>query len=335
MQKDMKNRLCSLGSISPKKPLPILSFPCVSLLGVTVRELIACSDLQAKGMKAIAERTDAAASVSFMDLSVEAECFGATVCMSDDEVPTIKGRFINDADEAEALTVPPIGSGRTQIYIDAIQKAAETITDRPVIAGMIGPFSLAARLLDVSEIMIDCYDDPDMVHAVLEKVTAFLIGYARAFRGAGANGVMMAEPVAGLLSPALEAEFSAPYVKKIVDAVQSDEFVLIYHNCGDNVPLMLDSILSVGAAAYHFGNAVDMGEMLQKLPADVIAMGNVDPAGVLRMGTPDSVRAATRELMANCAKYPNFVPSSGCDIPPATPWDNIDAFFEAVKSYEA
>ena len=333
MKKDMKKWIHALASVSPKKSLPILSFPCVSLLGVTVRELIASSDLQAKGMKAVADRTDAAASVSFMDLSVEAECFGATVCISDDEVPTIKGRLVNDADEAEALTVPPIGSGRTQIYIGAIQKAAQTITDRPVLAGMIGPFSLAARLLDVSEIMIDCYDDPDMVHVVLEKVTEFLIGYARAFRAAGAGGVMMAEPVAGLLSPALEAEFSAPYVKKIVDAVQNDEFVLIYHNCGDNVPLMLDSILSVGAAAYHFGNAVDMSDILQKLPTDVIAMGNVDPAGVLRMGTPDSVRSATLELMQKCAAYPNFIPSSGCDIPPATPWDNVDAFFEAVKSY--
>lgn len=334
MKPNMKNWVRSLGSASLKKPLPILSFPCVSLLGVTVRELISNSDLQANGMKAVADRVDAAAAVSFMDLSVEAECFGATVTVSDDEVPTIKGRFIHDADEAEALAIPPMGSGRTQIYVDAIQKATELITDRPVIAGMIGPFSLAAHLLDVSEIMIDCYDDPDMVHAVLEKVTAFLISYALAFKAAGAHGVMMAEPVAGLLSPALEEEFSSPYVKRIVDAVQDDEFVLIYHNCGDNVPKMLDSILSTGSAAYHFGNAVDMAAILAELPADTVAMGNIDPAGVLRMGTPDSVREATAALMENCAKYQNFVPSSGCDIPPATPWENIDAFFEAVKCYE-
>jgi uroporphyrinogen decarboxylase len=334
VKKNMKAWIRSLGSASLKKPLPILSFPCVSLLGVSVRELISNSDLQANGMKAVADRVDAAAAVSFMDLSVEAECFGATVTVSDDEVPTIKGRFIHDTDEAEALAVPPMGSGRTQIYVDAIQKATELITDRPVIAGMIGPFSLAARLLDVSEIMIDCYDDPDMVHTVLEKVTAFLISYALAFKAAGAHGVMMAEPVAGLLSPALEEEFSSPYVKRIVDAVQDDEFVLIYHNCGDNVPKMLDSILSTGSAAYHFGNAVDMSAILAELPADTVAMGNIDPAGVLRMGTPDSVRKATAVLMEKCAKHQNFVPSSGCDIPPATPWENIDAFFEAVKCYE-
>ena len=316
-----------------KKAMPVLSFPCVSLLGVTVRELISDSELQAKGMKLVAQRTDAAASVSFMDLSVEAECFGAEVCVFDDEVPTVKGRLVNDMDEAQALQVPPVGSGRTQLYIDAIKNATEMITDRPVLAGIIGPFSLAARLLDVSEIMIDCYDDADMVHLVLEKVTEFLIEYAKAFKAAGANGVVMAEPVSGLLSPSLEEEFSGPYVKQVIDAVQDDDFILIYHNCGDNTPRMVDSFLTFGAAAYHFGNAVDMKEMMEKFPSDVLLMGNVDPAGVLRMGTPETVRQATLDVMEKCCTYKNFGISSGCDIPPMTPWENIDAFFAAVDEY--
>ena len=328
----MKNWLKDV-ALSSKKAFPILSFPCVSLLGTTVRELISDSTLQAKGMKLVADRIDTLASVSFMDLSVEAECFGAKIIVSDDEVPTVKGRLINDMDEAEALVVPPVRSGRTSLYIDAIKNAAAEITDRPIFAGMIGPFSLAARLLDVSEIMIDCYDDPDMVHLVLEKVTDFLIEYAKAYKDAGANGIVVAEPVSGLLSPTLEAEFSAPYVKKIVDAVQDDEFLLIYHNCGPNTPLMVDSLLSFGAAAYHFGNAVSMKKMLDKFPKDVVLMGNLDPAGVLRMATPEEVKAKTLELLSECASYPNFILSSGCDMPPMTPWKNIDAFFNANNEF--
>ena len=333
-QYNMKQWLDSLKGVKKKKPVPVLSFPCVSLLGITVRELISDSSLQAKGMKLVADRTDAGASVSFMDLSVEAECFGANVIVSDDEVPTVKGRIINDMSEAEALAIPSIGSGRTNIYIDAIKKATEMITDRPVLAGMIGPYSLAARLFDVSEIMMDCYDDPDMVHTVLEKVTAFLIEYAKAYKAVGANGIVMAEPVAGLLSPDLEEEFSSPYVKKIVDAVQDDNFIVIYHNCGDNVPVMLDSILSTGAAAYHFGNAVDMEkDIIAKVSSDTVVMGNVDPAGTLRMGTVSEVKEETLNLLDRCSKYPNFVLSSGCDIPPMTPWENIDAFFAASNEF--
>lgn len=331
---DMKQWIKSLYGTEQKKPLPILSFPCVSLLGITVRELISDSELQAKGMKAVADRTDSAAAVSFMDLSVEAECFGATVVVSDDEVPTVKGRIVNDMDEAEALAVPSVASKRAPLYINAIKKASELISDRPVLAGMIGPFSLSARLLDVSEIMIDCYDDPDMVHTVLSKCTAFLCEYAKAYKAAGANGIVMAEPVSGLLSPTLEEEFSSPYVKQIIDAVQDDNFVVIYHNCGDNVPRMLDSILTTGATAYHFGNAVDMEkDIIAQVPSDVLVMGNIDPAGTLRMGTVESVREETLSLLERCSKHPNFLISSGCDIPPMTPWENIDAFFAATNDY--
>ncbi len=331
---NMKQWVADLIGNHPKKPMPILSFPSVSLLGISVRELISDSTLQARGMQAVAENTPAAASVSFMDLSVEAECFGATVTVTDDEVPTIEEPIIHDEDEAAALAVPTVGSGRTQIYLDAIKKAKECITDRPVLAGMIGPFSLAARLFDLSEIMMNCYDDPDMVHLVLEKCTQFLCAYAKAYREAGADGIVLAEPVAGLLSPSLEEEFSAPYVKQIVDAVQNDDFIVIYHNCGDNVPKMLSSILSTGAAAYHFGNAVDMEkDILKKVPANVLVMGNIDPVGVLRMGTPESVREATTALLEKCSMYPNFVLSSGCDMPPKTPWENINAFFAAARDF--
>lgn len=331
MKYDMKawqKRLPDLG-----KALPILSFPAVSLLGVTVRELVFDSALQAKGMKLVADRTDSAAAVSFMDLSVEAEAFGAEISVTEDEVPTVVGRLVDGEDAAEALAIPSVGDARTGVYLDAIKEAKTLITDRPVLAGMIGPFSLAARLFDVTEIMMECYDDPDTVHTVLRKSTDFLVEYAKAYKAAGADGIVIAEPVSGLLSPSLEAEFSAPYVRRIVDAVKDDGFAVIYHNCGPNTPQMAESLISIGASAYHFGNAVSMKEMLEKFPSDVPVMGNVDPAGVLRLGTVDSVKAATYAVMKECSSYPNFVISSGCDIPPLTPWDNVDAFFEAVREY--
>lgn len=323
---DMKNA-------RTKKAMPILSFPSVQLLGISVNDLIFSSDLQARGMKAIADRTDAAASVSMMDLSVEAEAFGAEVRFSNDEVPTVIGHMIETEEQAEALQIPKVGSCRTGLYIDAIEKACNLIADRPIFAGVIGPFSLAGRLFDVSDAMIYCYDEPDMVHRVLTKATSFIIEYIRAYKTVGANGVIIAEPLAGLLTPAFNAEFSAAYVKQIVDALREDEFAVIYHNCGGGTPKMTDAILSVGADAYHFGNAIDMADILKLFPSDVIAMGNIDPASQFRNGTPQSVRQATFELLERCGHYSNFIISSGCDIPPMSRWDNIDAFFEAVADF--
>lgn len=335
MKRDMKAWLEALRDAPVKKAMPVLSFPAVQLMGITVRELISSAEAQAEAMELVAKRTDAAASVSLMDLSVEAECFGSEIRFSDEEVPTVVGSIVTTEEEARALEVPAVGAGRTGLCVEAIRKAAQRITDRPVFAGVIGPFSLAARLTDVTEAMVLCYDEPDMVHILLEKSTRFITEYCRAFKEAGANGVVIAEPVAGLLNPALEEEFSAPYIKQIVDAVQDDSFLVIYHNCGGAVIRQIDSILSTGAAAYHFGNAIDMAEMMPHIPADTVAMGNVDPAGEFRGGTPESIRAATHKVMESCREYPNFVISSGCDIPPLSRWENIDAFFAAVAEFYA
>lgn len=335
MKRDMKQWLLELRNAPVKKALPILSFPAVQLMGISVRELISDSGRQAEGMKLVADRTDAAASVSLMDLSVEAECFGSEIVISENEVPTVRGSVISTMREVEALRIPAVGTGRTQIYIDAIRKAVEIIEDRPVFAGMIGPYSLAGRLLDVTEIMFLCYDEPEMVAALLEKATDFLIAYGRAYKEAGAHGIVMAEPLAGLLSPALSEEFSGPYVKRVVDELQDDNFLVIYHNCGDNTIQMIDSILNTGAAAYHFGNSIRMAEMLAHIPADTVAMGNVDPARQFRNGTPESIRRETLAIMEECCGNPNFVISSGCDIPPMSRWENIDAFFDAVTEFYA
>ena len=332
MKMNMKEWVAETIQADRKKAAPILSFPGVQLIGHTVDELVKTGHLQAMCMKAIAEKFDTGAAFSLMDLSVEAEAFGSPVTYFEDEVPTVTNALIHDEEEAEALVVPKVGAARTGECVKGIKEAAEIITDRPVLAGIIGPFSLAGRLLDMTEIMILCYEEPELVETVLEKATDFLIEYSKAFKEAGANGIAIAEPAAGLLSPNLIAEFSTPYVQKIRDAVEDDTFMIMYHNCGNIIPL-LGNISEIGVGSYSVGNAVDMEEAIKGLPSDAVIVGNLDPAGVLRNGTPEEVRKDTLELLERCSKYPNFVISSGCDMPPQTPIENIEAFFNAVAEF--
>lgn len=335
MKMDMNKWVQDTIAAPRKQAMPILTFPAVSLLGVKVSELTHDSDLQARGIIEIAQRCNAGAAVSFMDLSVEAEAFGSTIANSDDEVPTVTGTIFEDVEEVYDLEVPEVGAGRTSLYIKAIGEAAKAITDRPVFAGCIGPFSLAGRLMGMEDIMVNCYDEDEATHELLKKCTEFIQNYILAFKEAGANGVVIAEPVAGLLSPALMEEFSGEYLKQIIDNVQDDSFIVVYHNCGNYIGRMCEGFTKMGAKAYHFGNSEDMLHMLKGMPEDVLVMGNVDPAGVLRNGTPEMVRSETLRIMGNCCDHANFVISSGCDIPPATPWANMDAFFAAVEEFYA
>ncbi len=336
MKKNMKAWAADLIAAKTKQAMPVLSFPCVSLMDITVEQLTADAALQARGMKLVADRVPACASVSMMDLSVEAEAFGSEALFLPGEVPTVKKALVTSPEEAEALQVPQVGAGRTGKYVEAIRQACGLITDRPVFAGVIGPYSLAGRLMGVSDIMLQCYDEPEAVHTVLQKATDFLVNYVLAYKAAGAHGVVIAEPLTGLLSPALAEEFSEPYVRRMAEAAKSDDFLVIYHNCGNNTPLMMDSILRTGCDGYHFGDAVNMADLVGKVPQNLLVMGNVSPSAQFLSGTPESIRESTLQVMeACCPGHPNFVISSGCDIPPKSPWKNIDAFFAAVDEYYA
>ena len=311
------------------KTIPILSFPSVSLLGITVKDLVTSPTLQADALEAINKRCAMGALVTPMDLSVEAECFGAPIKFSDDEVPAVISPILEDICDAEELAVPDIGSGRSAIFTEGIRLSKERLPDTLIFGGAIGPYSLASRLFDMTSLMMECYDDPDSVKILLEKVTEFLIKYINAQKAAGSDGVILAEPAAGLLSPSLCEEFSDFYVKKIVDAVSDDSFIFCYHNCGGSVPSCIDSIVDIGADIYHFGNAIKLSDVIEKIPENSLVMGNVDPL-IFKDKTPQDIRAAVNAVFAECSGFDRFMISSGCDIPFSADWQVIDEYFAAV-----
>lgn len=315
-----------------KRAMPVLTFPAIQLLNTSVEKLISDSNLQSEALKLINQRCHPLAIMGFMDLSVEAEAFGANIRFSEDEVPIVVGNIVKSEEDVINLKVPKVGAKRTRIYLDAMKKAKQEIKDCPVFAGCIGPFSLAGRLLGVSEAMISCYDEPEMVHLVLKKATEFLINYLQAYKDLGIDGVFMAEPLAGILSPNLCDEFSSRYVKEIVSALDDDSFLVAYHNCGNNTLKMVDTILSTGCRLYHFGNAISIEQMLKLMPKDVMVMGNIDPVS-LKDASKEDVIAATNALLEAIGDVDNFVISSGCDIPPFAKWENIDAFMKTTQEY--
>jgi uroporphyrinogen decarboxylase len=74
---------------------------------------------------------------------------------------------------------------------------------------------------------------------------------------------------------------------------------------------------------------MDLPAALERVAEQVILSGNLDPAEVFLNGTPESIRAHRRALLDATVAYPNFFVSSGCDLPPGVPVENLTAFYEA------
>lgn len=312
--------------------IPIMTHPGIELIGKTVRDAVTDGQVHYEAIKALYEKYPSAASCVIMDLTVEAEAFGAEILFPENEVPSVIGRLLNDESAIEALQVPDLTKGRIPEYLKANRLAAEHLTDRPVLAGCIGPYSLAGRLYDMSEIMMLIYINPDAARMLLAKCSEFLTNYCLALKEAGANGVIMAEPAAGLLSNEDCQQFSSEFVKDIIAKVQDEHFAVILHNCG-NMGNCTKAMVYTGAMGYHFGNKIDMVEALKEVPSDALAMGNIDPVSVFKMGSVDTMKQSVQALLDATQAYPNFVLSSGCDTPPHTPFTNIDAFYSALNEY--
>ena len=312
--------------------LPVMTHPGIEMNGHTVREAVSNGRVHYEAVMTLTRRYPAVAAATIMDLTTEAEAFGTEIAFSDEAVPAVSSRLLPDVESINRLQVPSLSTGRIPQYLKANLLAAREITDRPLFAGCIGPFSLAGRLYDMSGIMMLIYENPDAAHTLLAKCTQFIEKYCQALKQTGANGVMMAEPAAGLMSNDDCQNFSSAYVRYIVNKVQDENFIVILHNCG-NTGQCTQAMVSTGAAAYHFGNKCKMEEVIKDVPSTALAMGNIDPVSIFKDGMPFQMRQTVTDLLEKMRPYPNFVLSSGCDTPPHTPLANVDAFFESLADF--
>ena len=310
--------------------MPIATYPGLSLTGAKVSDVVTRPQVQVEVQAALRARYRSAFVLSAMDLSAEAEAFGCTVMRSESEIPTVTGRLVTNMEQAKALGVPKPGDRRTSVYLEAVRGLAALPGKPMVMGGCIGPFSLAARLVGVSEALEYTAAEPDLMHVLVEKSAAFLTAYIKEFKAAGAAAVIMAEPAAGLLSPRSMAGFSSSYIRQIGQAVGDVEFTVVLHNCGAKL-VHLPAILETRLSVFHFGSVMDMAAALEKVPEEVVLCGNLDPAGVFVQLAPAEIEDRATRLLAMVGPRRNFVLSSGCDVPPNTPLASLDAFYAALK----
>lgn len=317
-----------------RRAIPIMTTPGVELCGKSLKEAVTNGNVHAEAIIKLSEQYPSDASTAIMDLTVEAEAMGAKVVFSENEIPNVVGRVVTDAESVEKLEIPSLQSGRIPEYLKANRLTVQAVANKPVFAGCTGPFTLAGRLFDLSEMLMTIYLDPDTTTALIEKCTDFIIDYCTAIKATGAQGVIMAEPAAGLITNDDCLMFSTPYIKKVVEAVQDETFIVILHNCG-NTGHCTQAMVETGARGLHFGNKIDMLSALEACPDDVLVMGNLDPVSVIKQASAADVYAKASDLLKKTADHPNFILSTGCDVPPCAPLDNIDSFYRAVADYNS
>jgi uroporphyrinogen decarboxylase len=102
------------------------------------------------------------------------------------------------------------------------------------------------------------------------------------------------------------------------------------HICG-KTELILEDMVSSGADALELDYKTDVRRAHDVLAGRSTFVGNIDPSGVLALGTPALVEQKTRELMEVFADTPRFILNAGCAIPSTTPPDNLRAMIKVAR----
>jgi len=259
------------------------------------------------------------------DPAREAADCGSDIALFDDQPPAFKEEraLLADKTKLARLAVPdPLAGGRMTDRVRAAGLFRREIGGDKLIEGWIeGPMAEGSDLRGINTIMLDLYDDPAFITDLFEFVTQMEIAFARAQVEAGVDLIGIGDAAASLVGPVFYERFVWPFEKRMVDAIHAMGARVRLHICGDTNAL-LDGMGRLGADIVDLDYPVDLTDARARMPGQVI-LGNVEPVGVMRNGTPGLV-TATLEACHRAAG-PRYVVGAGCELPRDTSEANVRA----------
>ena len=308
--------------------MPLMGVNGIHLTQTSLKQNLTDAEVQMSTINALVDKFNPDGVFALMDLTVEAEAVGLALNFGENESPAVAEHNIQTSEDIQRLKDAWQGpTGRMQLYVEVMKKMSENLS---ILKGayVVGPFTFAGELMGVGELTMNTIMQPDLVNEFLEFSVTVISDYANALFEAGADTVCMLEPTAMMIAPEQFEEFSLAPFKKIVENVNQQPIIL--HICG-NTTHLIDLMGTSGAAGLSLDWQVDMEAAIQRIPEDVFLIGNLDPVKVFLESTPEGVADATQALKSTMAKYPNFILSSGCDLPIKTSDENLSAFMTAAR----
>lgn len=216
-------------------------------------------------------------------------------------------------------------------YMEAELADFETFRSRcktPLGGGSYGPLTIVSDIMGVDNLIRLSRKNPEVVYALLERVTDYLIELAKREEALGADFYWIAEPLASLFSPKMFEALCGRYIKRIFDSIGIASSL---HVCG-NTTAHTKELLATGTKLLSIDWMTDLETCLTLAPADVVIMGNIDPV-LIWQGTKEELLAAAEVVLETAKDYKNFIMSSGCLIPRDTPLENVEAIINITKAY--
>ena len=286
------------------------------------------------------ERYPLDAAILFSDILTVPDAMGLGLYFESGEGPRFRKTVRSEADVA-ALPIPDPESDLGYV-MNAVRTIRRELNGRVPLIGFSGsPWTLATYMVegggskDFRRAKTLAFDQPQVMHALLDKLAQSVTSYLNGQIKAGAQAVQIFDTWGGALSYSAYLEFSLPYMRKIVSN-------LIRENEGRKVPVILftknggpwlEQIAASGADAVGLDWSVDIGTVRKQIGDRVALQGNMDPQ--MLYANPERIRSEVKNILASFGNGDGHVFNLGHGITPEVDPANAGVFIEAVHEFSA
>jgi uroporphyrinogen decarboxylase len=269
------------------------------------------------------------AAVMFADIMLPVLGMGVDVELVENVGPVVAQPIRMRAD-VERLTTPEPEES-VPFVLDAVQIVRNELEPEQAVIGFCGgPFTVAGYLVEgkptreftlVKTLM---YREPEVWHALMEKLAD---GFSRYIRGqvrAGADVIQVFDSWVGALSPADYQEFVAPYSARILASVDVPTI-----HFGTGTATLLGAMAEAGGDVIGLDWRMPLDRGWEEVGDERGVQGNLDPHVLL--GPWDRVEAAARDVLERAGGRPGHIFNLGHGVLPDTDPDALGRLTRLVQ----
>jgi uroporphyrinogen decarboxylase len=277
------------------------------------------------------------AAILFSDILVIPEAMGMELRFVEGEGPLFPAPLKSRAD------VEGLGDPDPEVELayvcDAIRLIRKELAGRVPLIGFTGaPWTLATYMVEgggsknFAVVKAMLYSDPDVLHALLDRVAAAVSRYLAAQVAAGAQALQIFDTWGGILAEPEFLEFSLAYIRRIVETVPrvtpdgKPVPVIVFVKGGGQ---WLKPIADTGCDVVGLDWTVDPARARREIGTQVALQGNLDPCTLY--APPAAIAHRTRRMLDAFGAAPGHIVNLGHGILPDIPVDHARAFIRAAQ----
>jgi len=228
----------------------------------------------------------------------------------------------NDISRIKPLNIE--NAERMKQRVESVQKmASETGQTHSVLGWVEGPLAEYADLRGLENSLMDLVDKPEMFTEAGKVIVQNAISFAVAQINAGADMIGIGDAAASLIGADMYTEYVLPLEQKLIAAIHEAGAAVKLHICG-NIKNIIQYMARSGADIIDVDWMVPLAQARELVGPEITLCGNFDPSAVLLQGSAEDVAKAAKQCIETGGD--KFLLMPGCEVPPATPEENIRAF---------